>query len=444
MIYKHITEEEKMKPTTPYSGEKKRTVISKKNPIIPGMGVCDPHIHIFEGRMYLYASHDAVADAHGFCMHDWQIWSSADAVEWKLESVVHPEDFFMGPSNCCWAVDAAEKNGKYYYYFSDGNSRTGAAVSDHPGGPFKDALGRPLLDGNVTTTREYDPSVFRDDDGEYYIVFGGPSWCYGEGCGYFIARLGPDMISLAETPKKISLDHCGDDKASLNKFCGRYYLSYGGFYAVSDNVYGPYNFMGNTASTTDHSSFCEWNGQLFQAITVKEHSDTFRSSGLCYVHIRENGELVTDSLIVEYGVGQYDSDWNRIEAQWYMKGENVKKVENKCLFGFCVSCTEKAKLVYPKIRNLSDKVGFSLDYYCVGGKASIDVTAGGENGRLLGTINAEHPTNSFEWYSRRNAFFRFDKPLDDVTDLCLILKPEPGAELWIDNFHFFTEPFREN
>lgn len=433
-----------MKPTTPYSGEKKRTVISKKNPIIPGMGVCDPHIHIFEGRMYLYASHDAVADAHGFCMHDWQIWSSADAVEWKLESVVHPEDFFMGPSNCCWAVDAAEKNGKYYYYFSDGNSRTGAAVSDHPGGPFKDALGRPLLDGNVTTTREYDPSVFRDDDGEYYIVFGGPSWCYGEGCGYFIARLGPDMISLAETPKKISLDHCGDDKASLNKFCGRYYLSYGGFYAVSDNVYGPYNFMGNTASTTDHSSFCEWNGQLFQAITVKEHSDTFRSSGLCYVHIRENGELVTDSLIVEYGVGQYDSDWNRIEAQWYMKGENVKKVENKCLFGFCVSCTEKAKLVYPKIRNLSDKVGFSLDYYCVGGKASIDVTAGGENGRLLGTINAEHPTNSFEWYSRRNAFFRFDKPLDDVTDLCLILKPEPGAELWIDNFHFFTEPFREN
>ncbi len=433
-----------MERATPYSGEKKRTVISKKNPIIPGMGVCDPHIHIFEGRMYLYASHDAVADAHGFCMHDWQIWSSADAVEWKLESVVHPEDFFMGPSNCCWAVDSAEKNGKYYYYFSDGNSRTGVAVSDHPGGPFKDALGRPLLDGNVTTTREYDPSVFRDDDGEYYIVFGGPSWCYGEGCGYFIARLGPDMISLAETPKKISLDHCGDDKASLNKFCGRYYLSYGGFYAVSDNVYGPYNFMGDTASTIDHSSFCEWNGQLFQAITVKDQTDMFRSSGLCYVHIRENGELVTDPLIVEYGVGQYDSDWNRIEAQWYMKGENVKKVENKCLFGFCVSCTEKAKLAYPKIRNLSDKVGFSLDYYCVGGKASIDVTAGGENGRLLGTINAEHPTNSFEWYSRRNAFFRFDKPLDDVTDLCLILKPEPGAELWIDNFHFFTEPFREN
>ena len=433
-----------MKPTTPCSEEKKKTVISKKNPIIPGMGVCDPHIHIFEDRMYLYASHDAFADGHGFCMHDWQIWSSADAVEWNFESVVHPEDFFMGPSNCCWAVDAAEKNGKYYYYFSDGNSRTGAAVSDHPGGPFKDVLGRPLLDGNVTTTREYDPSVFRDDDGEYYIVFGGPSWCYGEGCGYFIARLGPDMLSIAETPKKISLDHCGDDKASLNKFCGRYYLSYGGFYAVSDNVYGPYNFMGNTASTTDHSSFCEWNGQLFQAITVKEHSDTFRSSGLCYVHIRENGELVTDPLIVEYGVGQYDSDWNRIEAQWYMKGENVKKVENKCLFGFCVSCTEKAKLVYPKIRNLSDKVGFSLDYYCVGGKASIDVIAGGENGRLLGTINAENPTNSFEWYSRRNVFFRFDKPLDDVTDLCLILKPETGAELWIDSFHFFTEPFREN
>ncbi len=417
-----------------------KTITAEKNPIIPGMGVCDPHIHLFGDRLYLYTSHDAVPDARSFCMHDWHVWSSADAVEWRLESVVRPEDFFMGPSDCCWAVDAAERSGKYYYYFSDGSRRIGVAVADDPGGPFRDALDHPLLDGNMTPTREYDPCVFRDDDGEYYLVFGGPVWCYGKDCGYFIARLNEDMISFAETPRKLSLDHCGDDKASLNKFGGRYYLSYGGFYAISDNVYGPYRFVGHTASTVDHSSFCEWNGQLFQAITVKEQTEMYRSSGLCYVHIKDNGELVTDPLIVEYGVGQYDSDWNRIEAEWYMKGKNVKKVENKCLFGFCVSCKEKATLAFPKMRNLSDKVGFSLDHYCVGGKACIDVLAGGENGRLLGTIRVENPTDSFEWYCRRSDFFRFDAPLDDVCDVCLILKPEQGAELWIDSFHFFTEP----
>lgn len=417
-----------------------KKIKSKKNPIIPGIGVCDPHIHVFNERLYLYASHDAVPNAQKFCMHDWHVWSSADAVEWTLDCVVRPEDFFMGPSTRCWAVDVAERNGKYYYYFSDGSRRIGVAVSDRPYGPFADALGYPLLDGTVTTTKEYDPSVFQDDDGEYYIVFGGPSWAYGEGCGYFIARLNEDMVSLAETPRRISLDHCGDDKASLNKFCGRYYLSYGGFYAISDNVYGPYHFVGHTEATIDHSSFCEWNGQLFHAITVKEQTEMYRSSGLCYVHIRENGELITDPLIVEYGVGQYDSDWNRIEAQWYMKGENVKKVENKHMFGFCVSCTEKATLFYPKIRNLSDKVGFSLDYYCVGGKATIDVMTDGENGQLLGTICVEKPTDSFEWHCRRNEFFLLDSQLDDVTDLCLVLKPEEGAELWVDNFHFLTKP----
>ncbi len=420
-----------------------KKIISKKNPVIPGMGVCDPHIHIFDGKMFLYASHDAEPDSRNFCMHDWQIWSSPDAVEWTLESTVHPEDFFMGPSDNCWAVDAAYRNGRYYYYFSDGSNRIGVAVSDNPGGPFRDALGKPLLDGSVTTTREYDPAVFEDDDGEYYLVFGAPAWCYGEGCGYFIARLSEDMISFAETPRKIELDHCGDDKSSLNKFAGKYYLSYGGFYAVSDCVYGPYRFMGHTASTIDHSSFCEWNGQIFQAITVKEQTEMYRSSGLCYAHIKENGEIVTDPLIVEYGVGQYNSDWNRIEAEWYMKGVNVTKRENKCLFGFLVSCTGKAVLSYPKIRNLSDKTGFSLDYYCIGGKASIEVRTGGENGPLLGIINAENPTDSYEWYCRRNDFFRFDTKLDDTSDLYLILIPEKGAELSVDSFHFITEPFSE-
>ena len=416
-----------------------KTIITKKNPIIPGMGVCDPHIHIFDDRMYLYASHDAIPDTHNFCMHDWHIWSSADTIEWRLDCVVKPEDFFMGPSDCCWAVDAAERNGKYYYYFSDGSTRIGVAVSDNPGGPFRDALGHPLLDGNVTTTREYDPAVFKDDDGEYYLVFGGPAWCYGEGCGYFIARLNEDMVSFAETPRKIELDHCGDDKASLNKFNGRYYLSYGGFYAISDNVYGPYHFIGHTGSTIDHSSFCQWNGQIFQAITVKEQTEMYRSSGLCYVHIKENGELVTDPLIVEYGVGQYDSNWNRIEAEWFMRGENVKKVENKCMFGFCVSCTENAILAYPKVRNLSDKVGFSLDYYCMGGKASVDILAAGEGGRLLGTIDTENPTDSLEWHCRRNGFFRFDEPLEDVMDIYLVIRPEKGAEFFADHFHFFPE-----
>ena len=122
---------------------------SRKNPIIPLRGVCDPHIHIFGDRMWLFATHDAIPGSSSFSTRDWQIWSSADCVEWRLENVVRPEDFWMGASNCCWATDCAERNGKFYFYFSDGNRATGVGVADRPEGPYRDVLGRPLLAGTV-------------------------------------------------------------------------------------------------------------------------------------------------------------------------------------------------------------------------------------------------------------------------------------------------------
>lgn len=414
----------------------KKRVISKKNPIIPRMGVCDPHMHVFGDRVWLHATHDAVPGSEGFCMHDWQIWSSADCVEWVLEATVRPEDFHMGASDQCWAVDCAERNGKYYYYFSDGNLRTGVGVSDSPAGPFADVLGRPLLDGTLTTTREYDPAVFRDDDGEYYLVFGGPVWCYGEGCGYFIARLNEDMVSFAETPRPIDLNHPGDDKASLNKFNGRYYLSYGGHYAISDNVYGPYKYVGHTGASTDHTSYFEWNGQLFNAITVLDHYGAYRSCGMCYVHIRENGELATDPLIVEYGVGQYDSDWNKIEAEWFMRGSHVKKIEHPNIVGFCVACEEDAVLVYPRIRNLSDKVGLCLSGGFSGTGGEIQLRRDSKDGPLLGSVRFRSYDPQWSWL---NAVIPLDPPVSDVTDICLVLKPEPGTQLLLDSFHFYAE-----
>lgn len=422
--------------------DKSIKVTSKKNPIIPRRGVCDPHVHVFGDRMWLYASHDAVPDNPVYCMHDWQIWSSADCIEWQLERVVRPEDTHMGASDCCWAVDCAERDGKYYYYFSDKNEKTGVLVGDSPAGPFCDVLGKPLLDGTLTTTREYDPSVFRDDDGEYYIAFGGPKWCYGEGAGYYIARLNEDMISLAEIPRYIELDHMGDDKISINKIAGRYYLSYGGFYAISDSVYGPYRFMGHTGASMDHSSFVEWNGQLFHAITVNDCPGHYRSSGLCYVHVRENGELVTDPLIVEYGVGQYDSDWNRIEAEWFMRGQNVRKVENEGLPGFSVACDgTQAVLTYPKVRGLADKVGLFVYGRPVGGDTTVEVRKDNENGKLLGSITFRAGQSHLALKSRgdRRACY-FEQPMDDVTDICLVMKPERGATFSADYFCFFKTP----
>ena len=82
------------------------------NPLIFRKGVCDPHIHIFEGKAYLYATHDSPGYTEGFHMEDWQVWASEDLIDWKLENTVRQEEFYCGGLNQCWAVDAAYKDGK--------------------------------------------------------------------------------------------------------------------------------------------------------------------------------------------------------------------------------------------------------------------------------------------------------------------------------------------
>ena len=88
------------------------------NPIVPDVGLNDPHVHIFDGKAYVYATHDKSMENESFIMEDWWIWSSTDLVNWELESVLDPADTYIGAGfQSAWATDAAYRNGKYYWYF---------------------------------------------------------------------------------------------------------------------------------------------------------------------------------------------------------------------------------------------------------------------------------------------------------------------------------------
>ena len=344
--------------------------MKKRNPIIKGQGVCDPHIHIFENRVYLYASHDLSIENETWLMKDWQIWSSGDLVNWEYEATVRPEDTYIGKSERCWAVDAAEKNGKYYYYFSNGDIDTGVAAADKPQGPYRDVLGRPLLPRELTPTLQYDPTVFLDTDATPYLIWG----CV-KGEGYYIARLEEDMISLAEAPRRILIDGgCArDDKSFLHKKNGIYYLSWGSFYATSDCVYGPYHYRGTLGISEDHGSFFSWNGQDFYAFTIFDPSNYYRSTGLCYIHYRQNGEMTADPMIAEFGVGNYDSDWDKIQAEWFLKGSGVQKKEN-VWGGFDVGeITAESELCYPNIQGMRQKKKIHFLAASLQGNAVIEV-----------------------------------------------------------------------
>jgi len=415
-----------------------------RNPIIANRGVTDPHIHIFNGRAYLYATHDtAITYTNRFHMENWWCWSSDDLVNWKLESILRPEQTYLRrPFNQCWATDAAFRNGKYYWYFSEFNQRTGVVVGDSPTGPWTSPLEKPLLDSPLTPTDEYDPTVFRDDDGQFYIVFGVRN--------YHIARLNEDMISLAEQPRElVRLDENGkpilaDDKNYLHKYHGNYYLSWGCNYAMSTNLYGPYQFKRtlfrvenfepgyekptwpNGVQQGRHGNFFEWNNQWYFAYCDMSQTGNrrFRDAFISYVHYRANGEIA-DIKVDGIGVGEYDLKRGRIEAENYFAAINMEK--QAIPGGFAVKATKPGgALTFPNIHGLTNCTQIALQFSSVGASGKVEIRERGPDGPLLaeckvrprGSASAPHTVTAR--FKRRpvgeTLFLKFQTPASVTFD----------------------------
>lgn len=356
------------------------------NPIIWKKGICDPHIHIFEGKAYLYATHDAPGYEDDFHMEDWQIWSSENLIDWQMESVVYPENFYCGALNQCWAVDAAYKDGKYYLYYSTGDWGVGVGVSDYPAGPFQDARGEALVDyrEHPVGIPKWDPCVFQDDDGSAYLIVGTcrqePPWdCY------LIGRLKADMIHLAEPLKPI--EYIGnpwpEDKPSIHKYNGRYYLTHSSYYAVSDQIYGSYKYVGNTGCNIDHGSYFTYHNQTYFASGGMDNPNRYlRASFLAPCHYRENGEIVVDQKVMEYGCGQYDSVWEEIKAVWYFDASRECKKENE-KGEFVTELLAGEYLYFPEIANIeTDAV---IEFKAAGeGECIVSVCEDTPDGPILG------------------------------------------------------------
>jgi len=360
-------------------------------------------------------------------------------MNWTLETTIKPTDTYMGESHECWAGDAEQRNGKYYFYFSECVHTTGVMVADAPGGPYGDALGGPLLPKGLTPTLSYDPGVFTDDDAERspYIVFGVMK---PTGDGYYIAKLNDDMVSLAEEPRKIELDVEADDKPALHKHNGTYYLTWQSFYATADNIYGPYTFRGNTNAAYEHGHYFQWRNQWFHCFGVQDPTAVYRNTALSYVHFKANGEMVEDAVPIEFGVGHYDSRWNRIQACWYMASDGMKKIE--CPRGGFEMLAQRsgAWLKFPNVRDLPENAKIALFGVSTNpAGCTVEVRAGDPQGELLGSTGFGHASNNAgpgSWHSYFPAITEL-KNAAGTQDLCLVFQGE-GADLCrVDWLRFF-------
>lgn len=318
-------------------------------PLITHIYTADPSAHYFNGKIYIYPSHDIDAgeafDDLGshFAMEDYHV-ISMDNIDSKAVDngvALHVDDVPWAKQQM-WAPDANEKDGKFYLFFPakdyEGIFRIGVAVSDSPTGPFK-AEPEPIK-GSFSI----DPAVFKDDDGAYYMYFGGlwggqlQRWRTGsfnsdqaESPTAFlpaddepallplVAKMSDSLLEFAETPKELEiLDDKGNlllsgdndrrffEAAWLHKHNGKYYFSYSTgdthfiCYAIGDNPYGPFIYMGRILNPvvgwTSHHSVCEIDGKtylFYHDSSLSKGITHLRSVKVAEIKYRPDGSIVT-------------------------------------------------------------------------------------------------------------------------------------------------------
>ncbi|GEL11425.1 Glycosyl hydrolases family 43 [Flavobacterium glycines] len=311
-------------------------------PLIKHIYTADPSAHVFNDKIYIYPSHDIDAgipfndNGDHFGMEDYHV-ISMDSInsEAKDNGVALHVDDVPWAERQMWAPDAAHKDGKYYLYFPakahDGIFKIGVAISDSPIGPF---IPEPEA---ISGSYSIDPAVFEDEDGQYYIYFGG-IWggqlqkyrnnIYSEinqepqadkqALGPIVAKLSADMKQFAEEPKEILiLDENGKsllagdherrffEASWVHKYNGKYYFSYSTgdthfiCYATGDSPYGPFTYKGRILNPvvgwTTHHSICEYKGKwylFYHDSSLSKGITHLRSIKVAEINYNEDGSIV--------------------------------------------------------------------------------------------------------------------------------------------------------
>jgi hypothetical protein len=285
------------------------TNVNSQNPIIRDQFSADPTGRVFNGKMYLFPSHDIPAPESfprkdWFCMADYHVFSSSNLTDWTDHGVIVSQEKveWVNPTSySMWAPDCIERNGKYYFYFP-ANIKTGrgfgigVAIADKPEGPYV-----PQKDP-IVNVRGIDPSVFIDKDGQAYIYYSLNR--------IFAARLKDNMTELASEPVVL-----GDLPAKglvegpfFFERNGIYYMTYPHVenkierleYAMGDNPLGPFKVTGvimdetPMGTWTNHHSLAQYNDQWYLFYHQSAYSPKFdknRSVCIDSLFFNEDGTI---------------------------------------------------------------------------------------------------------------------------------------------------------
>jgi hypothetical protein len=251
-----------------------------QNPLILDQFTADPSARVFEGKVFVYPSHDVPCGPGqgfiGFCMPDYHVFSSEDLVHWKDHGVILSQEkvpWVDSTAYSLWAPDCIFRDGKYYFYFparphdrSKGlGPAIGVAISGSPYGPYE-----PETDP-IRGVSGIDPNPFIDKDGKAYLFWAMHRKLSG-------AKLTDDMKQLASEPKVIEgLPEGFKEGPYLFERNGIYYFTFPCVqektellaYATGNNPMGPFEYRGvimdesPAGCWTNHHSIIEYKGQWY-------------------------------------------------------------------------------------------------------------------------------------------------------------------------------------
>lgn len=251
------------------------------NPIFRDTFTADPAPLVVGDTVYVYVGQDNAKGQEMFTMPAWLVYSSKDMKTWTAHGeVLRPTDFTWGDANSAWASEVVQVGEKFYFYVTargkgslSGNN-IGVAVADSPTGPFKDAIGRPLITNAMTPDakrpwEDIDPTVFIDDDGTPWM-----SWGNGD-C--YLVRLNKNMTELDGPITKVDVPHYVEGPW-IYKRGKLYYLVYPAMvrpegweqigYATAESITGPWTYRGLITgpaknSFTIHPGIIEFKDQWY-------------------------------------------------------------------------------------------------------------------------------------------------------------------------------------
>ena len=236
-----------------YSCIKAQKKVESGNPVFPGW-YADPEAAVFGHQYYVYPTFSAKYEDQVFL----DAFSSPDLTTWKKHGRVLDTAGVKWAKKAIWAPAIVEKDKRYFLFFGANDIQSdkeiggiGVAVSNSPDGPFLDYLGKPLVGQFHNGAQPIDQFVFKDKDGQYYLIYGGWSHCN-------IAKLSADFKGFVpfedgQTFREITPEGYVEGPYMFFRN-GKYYFmwSEGGWtgpdysvaYAVADSPMGPFKRIG--------------------------------------------------------------------------------------------------------------------------------------------------------------------------------------------------------